>query len=67
MSISATNMALPLAIDVKGACEALGIGKNSLYQEIREGRIEIRKLGRRTLIPTAQLATWLASLPREAA
>jgi excisionase family DNA binding protein len=52
----------PLAIGVEGACRALGIGKTKLYQEIGSGRLRAVKFGKKTLIPTDQLAAWLASL-----
>jgi excisionase family DNA binding protein len=32
------------------ACLALGIGRTFLYQLIAEGHIEVRKLGRRTIV-----------------
>jgi excisionase family DNA binding protein len=42
-----------------------GVGRSLLYQEIKEGRLRIRKLGRRTLIFDADLKAWLASLPQK--
>jgi hypothetical protein len=32
------------------ACVALGIGRTLLYHLIAEGRVEVRKLGRRTVV-----------------
>jgi excisionase family DNA binding protein len=44
-----------LAVSVNEAARILGVGRTSLYAMIREGRIDILKLGRRTLIKTASL------------
>lgn len=45
----------PLAYSVADACRVTSIGKTRLYQLINEGKLEARKLGRRTLIPAASL------------
>ncbi|MBF9150899.1 helix-turn-helix domain-containing protein [Novosphingobium sp. 1Y9A] len=37
------------------ACRVLSIGRTSLYRLVKEGRIETRKIGTRTLIPAASL------------
>lgn len=39
------------------------IGRTKLYQEINEGRLKPRKLGRKTLILRADAEAWLNSLP----
>lgn len=39
-----------IAVSVKGAAKALSLGRTSIYQLIREGRLETIKIGRRTLI-----------------
>lgn len=45
----------PLAYSVADACRAVSCCKSHLYNLIRAGRLETRKLGRRTLIPAASL------------
>lgn len=45
----------PLAYSVAEACRVSSIGKTSLYALIAEGRLEVRKIGKRTLIPAASL------------
>ena len=45
----------PLAYSVKEACRVSSIGRTALYQLIAAGRLEARKLGRRTLIPADSL------------
>lgn len=48
----------PLAYTVADACRVSTIGKTRLYQLIAEGKLEARKIGKRTLI----VATSLRSL-----
>jgi excisionase family DNA binding protein len=45
----------PLALSVNDAARALGLGRTSIYAMIGDGRLEIFKLGRRTLIKTASI------------
>jgi excisionase family DNA binding protein len=40
-----------------------GIGKDKAYQEVREGRLRARKLGKRTLILDTDEAAWRDALP----
>lgn len=47
---------------MKGIDEAVrlaGVGRTLIYQEITEGRLRIRKAGRRTLITITDLTAWL--------
>ena len=52
-----------LAYSVKEAAIILGIGMTKVYQEIGEGRLQMKKFGRRTLITSEALKEWLNSLP----
>jgi len=45
----------PVAYSMSDACRVLSIGRTSLYRLVKEGRIETRKIGTRTLIPAASL------------
>lgn len=45
----------PIAYSMSDACRVLSIGRTSLYRLVKEGRIETRKIGGRTLIPAASL------------
>lgn len=38
-------------LTVKNACEALGIGKNTLYKLIHNGELKAISLGKKYLIP----------------
>jgi excisionase family DNA binding protein len=44
-----------IAVSVSEAAKALGVGRTSVYNLINEGRLEVFKLGRRTLIKTASI------------
>ena len=39
-----------------------GAGRSKLYEEMAAGRLKARKLGRRTLIETAELRRWIENL-----
>lgn len=45
----------PLAYSVSEACRVSSLGRTRIYQLIGEGRLEVRKIGKRTLIPAASL------------
>ncbi|SDO20549.1 DNA binding domain-containing protein, excisionase family [Filomicrobium insigne] len=45
-------------------CRRNGIGKTTLYAEIKAGRLEAIKVGRKTLITASAEQTWLTTLPR---
>ena len=52
-----------LTYSPRQACEALGIGRTTLYQLIGHGRLRALSLGGRTLIPADSLQALLESLP----
>ncbi len=45
----------PLAVSINEAAKALGLGRTSIYALIAEGRLEVFKLGRRTLVRVASI------------
>ena len=49
------NSPEPLAYSVADACRVSSIGRTRLYQLIGEGRLQARKIGKRTLIPASSL------------
>ena len=51
------------AYSIKEAMHELGIGRSKLYAEIKEGKIEIRKIGRKSIILADELQKYLNSLP----
>ncbi|TVV76028.1 helix-turn-helix domain-containing protein [Sphingomonas solaris] len=51
-----TKSDLPkLAYSIPEAAAAISIGRSTIYLLIAEGRIETRKIGKRTVIPAASL------------
>ena len=49
------NITEPLAYSVDDACRVSSLGKTKLYELINEGRLQVRKVGKRTLISAASL------------
>lgn len=54
------------AFSVNEFMAAYGIGRTKFYQEINEGRLRIRKVGKRTLVAKVDAENWLNSLPEAA-
>ncbi len=48
-----------LLVSVREAARALGIGRDSAYGLIREGRLPALRIGRRILVPLAALEGWV--------
>ena len=44
-----------LYVRVKDACKIKGMGRTALYNEIKEGRLPIKKAGHKTLIAVADI------------
>jgi excisionase family DNA binding protein len=57
------RMTDPLAVSIADAVRLAGVGRTTIYAEIREGRLVARKVGKRTLIGRDDLAEWLTKLP----
>jgi excisionase family DNA binding protein len=53
----------PLALSIAEACSAARIGRTSLYEAIRCGKLRAVKHAKRTLILAEDLRRWLESLP----
>jgi excisionase family DNA binding protein len=54
-----------LAHSISEVVKLTGVSRSVLYEQIGEGRLRIRKLGRRTLIFDADLKAWLENLPEK--
>lgn len=48
---------------VRDFCLWAGIGRTAFYEEIKNGRLEAKKFGKRTLIPIVEAHRWLQQLP----
>jgi excisionase family DNA binding protein len=53
-----------LALSVAEAAVEAGVGRDQVYAAIRDGRLEARKWGRRTVITYDALQQFLGNLPR---
>lgn len=51
------------AFDVNGFCAWAGIGRTTFYKEVNEGRLSIRKLGKKTVVVRTEAERWLNALP----
>jgi hypothetical protein len=51
------------AMSVRGFCESVGIGRTRFYQEVKTGRLRVRKVGRRTIVTADDAEDWLSRLP----
>jgi excisionase family DNA binding protein len=56
----------PYAHSIATAVKVSAFGRSTIYQAIRDGELEARKRGRRTVILDSELKRWLDSLPRAA-
>jgi len=54
----------PMVLGVKDAASFIGLSKSRLYELIADGQIEARKLGSRTVVPTASLRAFVEAAPR---
>jgi excisionase family DNA binding protein len=53
----------PGLVKVEAACRYLDIGRSKLYELIREGKLDARKIGKSVRITTASLKRYVESLP----
>jgi excisionase family DNA binding protein len=53
-----------LLIPTKEAWQSLGIGRTRFFEILSEGHIQAVRLGRRTLVPVAELERFVAALPQ---
>jgi hypothetical protein len=50
-------------LSVKEFLGEYGIGLTHFYKEVNEGRLRVRKVGRRTIVVRDDAESWLQSLP----
>lgn len=51
------------AFSIEQLCKWSSIGRSTIYEEIRDGRLQVRKVGRRTIVLREDAERWLSSLP----
>ncbi|UGX92328.1 helix-turn-helix domain-containing protein [Bradyrhizobium barranii subsp. barranii] len=56
-----------LTHSIADVAEISGVGRSFLYEQIKLGRLVIKKAGRRSLVMDADLKSWLATLPTKIA
>jgi excisionase family DNA binding protein len=61
--ISSLTQIEKAAYTITEAMAATGLGRTSIFKELKEGRLKAVKAGRRTLIPAGAISAWLDSLP----
>jgi excisionase family DNA binding protein len=60
------NPAQKLAYSIDDVTKLTGVGRSFVYEQIKAGRLVVKKAGRRTLIFDTDLKAWLAGLPGKA-
>ncbi|MBE7197026.1 MAG: helix-turn-helix domain-containing protein [Parafilimonas terrae] len=58
---------VPLAYRIEDAAAAIGIGRSTLFEYIKDGRIPSRKIGNSTVIRHRDLEAFLDAAPLSAA
>jgi excisionase family DNA binding protein len=53
------------AYSIAEFCGLVSLGRSRVFEEIRERRLRIVKVGRRTLIPATEVTAWLDRLAIE--
>jgi len=61
MSLNDPRVA-PTAITVAEFCRSVSIGRTHFYAELKAGRINVVKSGRKTLVPASECAAYLNRL-----
>lgn len=54
-----------IAYRIDEFCEAFGVGRTKVFDEIKDGRLKVRKAGRMTLIRAEDARAWLDALPEK--
>ncbi|MGL5448056.1 MAG: DNA-binding protein [Rhabdaerophilum sp.] len=52
------------AFSVEQFCQRYSIGRSSTYEEIKAGRLRVKKVGSRTLIAQEEATRWFNALPQ---
>lgn len=50
-----------MAMSVAEFCKTFSVGKSLFYEEVKAGRLSVRKVGGRTLVPLTEARAWWAS------
>lgn len=61
-----TETNAPLAHRIPDACQRIGVGRSSLYELIKSGRLKTVRIAGRTLVPESELQRLVAEAAAEA-
>lgn len=53
----------PFAVSIGEACRITSLGRTSIFAAIKRRELTARKMGRRTVIETAELSRFITGLP----
>ncbi|MCG5240852.1 hypothetical protein ACIU1J_05400 [Azospirillum doebereinerae] len=53
----------PIAVDIREACRVSGLTRTRIFGEIRDGNLEAKRAGKRTLVMFASLKALVQALP----
>jgi hypothetical protein len=65
--VTMQNNAQKLAYSIDDIVKLVGVGRSLLFEEIKAGRLPVKKAGRRTLVTDSALKGWLSNLPAKSA
>lgn len=58
-----TNPLSDTLVGIPEVCRQLGIGRTTVFELISRGKLQARKLGKRTLVRTSDLQRFIRDLP----
>ncbi len=53
----------PIAYSIEDACRASSLGRTNIYRLIKEGKLTVKKIGGRTLVPADSLRRLINEAP----
>ena len=63
---AAQSKHMPIAVPLEDAPRLFGISKSHIYRMSKAGHIDLRKVGRKTIVMTDTMLAYLGSLPQVA-
>ena len=51
------------ALSIDQCCEYINVRRTKLYAEVKSGRLELRKIGSKSVVFRSEAERWLRSLP----
>lgn len=61
------NITYKVALSIHEFCEKFNVSKSTCYNEIKAGKLPVRKLGRKTLIAVIDAEEWFDNLSKRRA